>query len=262
MKKGSKHSEESRKKMSASATGRKLSDETKEKMSISASGKIRTSEHQRKLNESHTGKKRSVESRKKMSDSAKKYWKDHPENKEVASKRTTEYYQIDEHKKQQSERLKKYMSDSEHKKRLSEKAKKLWTDNEFKQWYSKRMVFLHKLHPEWSREHNPNWKNGKSFEKYCPKFNNEFKKNIRKKFQYMCFLCNKLERSNNEKLCIHHIDYNKNSICNGKKWSFVTLCRSCHGKTNHNRWYWFNLLINYWAIDSNNCFNANFEVNL
>lgn len=51
------------------------------------------------------------------------------------------------------------------------------------------------------------------------------------------------------KLSVHHIDYNKNSICNGKEWAFVTLCRSHHGKSNHNRWYWFNLLISYWLVN-------------
>lgn len=96
---------------------------------------------------------------------------------------------------------------------------------------------------------NPNWRGGLSFGKYCPKFNRAFKNKIRKKFDNRCFICGKLESDNSTKLCVHHIDYNKNSICNGKDWAFVPLCRSCHSKTAFNRYYYFNLLINYWAID-------------
>lgn len=90
------------------------------------------------------------------------------------------------------------------------------------------------------------WLGGVSFEPYCPKFNNAFKKYIRTKFDNKCFICNK---DDERTLAVHHIDYAKNSICNGKEWAFVPLCMSCHSKTNVNRWYWFNLLINYWAMN-------------
>lgn len=92
----------------------------------------------------------------------------------------------------------------------------------------------------------PNWKGGISFLPYCEKFNEGFKEHIRELFNRTCFLCGKEELQNIVKLSVHHIDYNKNAICNGKEWAFVPLCQSCHGKTN-NRHYYFNLLINYWA---------------
>ena len=100
-----------------------------------------------------------------------------------------------------------------------------------------------------------NWKGGIS-KKYCYKFNEQFREYIRNKFGKKCFICNKLEHENYTKnnklwkLSIHHIDYNKNSICNGKEWAFVPLCTRCHMKTNSNQWYWFNLLINYWALNT------------
>ncbi|MCK9570396.1 NUMOD3 domain-containing DNA-binding protein [Candidatus Pacearchaeota archaeon] len=101
---------------------------------------------------------------------------------------------------------------------------------------------------------NPAWKGGISFEPYCPKFNNGFKEYVRDRFGHTCFLCNSSELS--EKSHIHHIDYNKNSICKGRDWAFVPLCRSCHMKTNANRWHWFNLLINYWALNPDINFSA------
>lgn len=94
-------------------------------------------------------------------------------------------------------------------------------------------------------EKMPNWKGGISYFPYCEKFNEEFKEHVRESFNRKCFLCGKSETKNGVKLSVHHIDYNKNAICNGKSWAFVPLCLSCHGKTN-NRHHYFNMLINYW----------------
>lgn len=103
-------------------------------------------------------------------------------------------------------------------------------------------------------ENSPAWKGGISFEPYCIKFNNKFKENIRDKFGRKCFLCGVIENKIHH--AVHHIDYNKNSICNGKEWAFVALCTKHHTKTNWNRWYWFNLLICYWAMNTEINFNS------
>lgn len=92
-----------------------------------------------------------------------------------------------------------------------------------------------------------NWKGGISFEPYCPKFTRQLKDEIRAAFGYKCYLCPHIQ--NGRRLSIHHVDYDKNDICNGKKWPLIPLCTKCHAKTNHNRWYWFNLLMNYWAMN-------------
>jgi hypothetical protein len=91
------------------------------------------------------------------------------------------------------------------------------------------------------------WLGGKSFEPYCFKFNEEFKESVRDAFNRRCYLCDAPE--NGKRLAIHHIDYNKNNLCNGQGWAFVPLCKSCHSKTNGDRWYWFSLLYNYWALN-------------
>lgn len=100
---------------------------------------------------------------------------------------------------------------------------------------------------EWTKnafkaEKNPNWQGGKSFEPYCVKFNEELKEKVREKYGRRCFLCSKTEAKNGRKLSVHHIDYDKDAGCNGKKWLLVPLCISCHSKTNSNRDYWESII--------------------
>ncbi len=91
-----------------------------------------------------------------------------------------------------------------------------------------------------SGENHFNWLGGKSFEPYCPKFNNQLKEHIRNKYGRQCFLCGCLE--NGRKLCIHHVDYDKTQGCDGKQYRLIPLCNSCHSKTNtKNREYYLTL---------------------
>lgn len=94
---------------------------------------------------------------------------------------------------------------------------------------------------------NPRWLGGKSFEPYCPKFNEPLKEEVREAFNRKCFLCGVPE--NGRKLSVHHINFDKRSGCYGKKWNLVPLCICCHTKTTNNRHYYFNLLNNYWALN-------------
>jgi hypothetical protein len=88
-----------------------------------------------------------------------------------------------------------------------------------------------------------NWKGGISFEPYCVKFNEAFKEYIRAKFGYKCFLCPTTQAENGRKLCVHHVNYNKQCGCDGDDTcNFVPLCMSCHTKTNGNRDYWRKLI--------------------
>ena len=102
-------------------------------------------------------------------------------------------------------------------------------------------------------ENNPAWKGGVSFEPYCEKFNDAFKEKIRNKFDRTCFLCNRteeeimkeMESDNKEihRLSVHHVNYNKNCLCNDSECEFVPLCISCHIKTNTDRKYWETFLM-------------------
>jgi len=79
-----------------------------------------------------------------------------------------------------------------------------------------------------------NWQGGKSFEEYPIEFK-QIKKSILKRDNYTC-QCPDCEHKSNL-LDAHHIDYNKK---NNNPENLITLCRSCHAKTNgkNNRQYW------------------------
>jgi DNA primase catalytic subunit len=94
----------------------------------------------------------------------------------------------------------------------------------------KKMCEMRKL------DKHPNWMGGKSFEPYCPKFNDEFKERVRAYFDYTCPEC--LTHQNGTALHVHHINFNKMSCCDDTLPLFIPLCTPCHTKTNFNREYW------------------------
>ncbi len=84
-------------------------------------------------------------------------------------------------------------------------------------------------------KNHPNWQGGKSFESYGLEFNEDLKEVIRNRDRRKCVVCEKIELENKKKLSVHHIDYNKR---NNNPNNLISLCRSCHVKTNYNREYW------------------------
>ena len=73
-------------------------------------------------------------------------------------------------------------------------------------------------------ENHPMWKGGISFEPYDPRWNRRFKQKIKERDGNRCVECMR-----DGKLAVHHIDYDKlNTIYR----NCITLCFSCHGKTN------------------------------
>jgi hypothetical protein len=89
------------------------------------------------------------------------------------------------------------------------------------------------------KENHPNWLGGKSFEPYDPKFDEFFCKAIRLRDNFVCMVCNQensIELSEiGQSLCVHHVDYNKK---NTSVENCISLCNSCHCKTNYNRSSW------------------------
>ena len=81
--------------------------------------------------------------------------------------------------------------------------------------------------------------NGSSFEPYDAGFSRRLKEKIRKRDNYKCKLCgtnNKIHIKHFKSgLCIHHIDYNKK---NCDLSNLVSLCNSCHSKTQWNKKHW------------------------
>jgi len=87
-------------------------------------------------------------------------------------------------------------------------------------------------------ENNPRWKGGIACEPYCDTWlDEEYKQAIKQRDNNKCLnpLCNK----NSERICLHHIDYNKKN-CHPN--NLITLCISCNSKANkdrtwHESWY-------------------------
>ena len=74
----------------------------------------------------------------------------------------------------------------------------------------------------------------------------EIRKTIYRRDDWDCQECGcecveKEHKDTKRKICCHHIDYNETN--NGPR-NLITLCASCHGKTNFNRPYWTEHFIN------------------
>jgi len=79
------------------------------------------------------------------------------------------------------------------------------------------------------------WQDGKSFEKYGLDFNRKLRTEVRKTDNNTCQLCLRNLDLIDENAAVHHIDYDKK---NNKKTNLISLCKSCHSKTNFNRERW------------------------
>jgi len=82
-------------------------------------------------------------------------------------------------------------------------------------------------------EKNPSWNGGISFEPYSVDWTETLRRSIREKDRYVCQICNK--QQGDRAFCVHHIDYNKK---NNNPYNLITLCFSCHLKTNFSRENW------------------------
>jgi len=112
------------------------------------------------------------------------------------------------------------------------KAKQRKSQNEF---YS--ALTEEEFYKRYCKENHSQWKGGIR-PQYCTKFNNDFKERVREFFNRKCVNCGKSEEENGQKLAVHHVNYEKMVCCNNIEPLFVSLCRNCHSKTNHNRKYW------------------------
>lgn len=94
-----------------------------------------------------------------------------------------------------------------------------------------------KNHPMFGKrgKESSNWKGGISKEPYSFSFNEELKGLIRFRDSYKCQKCGCPEIENNQKLSVHHIDYDKE---NCKPSNLVSLCEGCNSVVNFNRQEW------------------------
>ncbi len=137
--------------------------------------------------------------------------------------------------KNHSPETRKKMSDTHKGKKQSTETRKKNSEakkGEKNPWYGKKPSpeSRKKMSDAQTGEKSWRWRGGISFEPYTPEFNNSLKRQIRERDDYTCQIC-----GNNKALHVHHIDYNKNN-CNPS--NLITLCHSCHAKTNNRRAYW------------------------
>lgn len=103
-------------------------------------------------------------------------------------------------------------------------------------------------HKHMNKENHPAWKGGLSYIPYDSDFDEVCKEKHRKLWNRKCGICYRKESENiekwNEKLSVHHINYNKKASCKDKSNLFIPLCKQCHAKTNYNRRFYETYLTN------------------
>lgn len=90
-------------------------------------------------------------------------------------------------------------------------------------------------------EDNHNYTGGRH-DSYCNLWTEPLRESIRESFGRVCFLCGKTEEENNRKLDVHHTNSGKMCMCS-YDCQLVPLCRSCHTKTIHDRFYWYSVIM-------------------
>ena len=172
-----------------------------------------TAEHIRKIREANTGKVRSEESRQRI-----RLSKLGERNPMFGVKQSAETIA-----KKVKSRLGIPLRE-ETKAKIAAKVKRHFSQPEIRARYS-QMV---------SGEKNPNWCGGIAFLPYSPEWTVALRRSIRERDDYTCQVCGKPESFD-----VHHIDYDKE---NCGPANLITLCRSCHIRTNHRRGYWTKVL--------------------
>lgn len=214
-----------------SQLGRKHTEETKLKMSKVQKGRVIIEETKQKLSKAHIGKKHTEKTKQKMK--GRIPWNKGKTNvysketiKKISNGAKGNQNMLGKH---HSNETKRKLSQSHTGKKLSEEHKKAIALSNTGGKRSEETKL--KMSQAQLGEKHPNWKGGISFEPYSTSFTKTLKKEIKKRDNYKCQNCGKT----NKKFHIHHIDYNKQ---NCDKSNLITLCNSCHSKTNFNRDYW------------------------
>lgn len=90
-----------------------------------------------------------------------------------------------------------------------------------------------KISAAFAGERSARWQGGIGRERYALGFTKRLKMDIRERDGFSCMACGKPEGDRPH--VVHHVDYKKT---NHGRNNLVTLCPSCHSKTNLNREEW------------------------
>jgi hypothetical protein len=207
------------------------SKETKSKISETLKNKYRNGEIVCPIK----GKHHSEETKRLLSEIVKKQWQINPIKRNKLTEETKKKISINRKGKCLGEKNHFYGKHftEEHKQKL--RIAKI--NNPSRYWLNKKRPDMSKKFKELWRsgklnlrgENNYSWNGGSSFLPYDKNFNRIFKELIKLR-DNNCLIC-----GSNNKLSVHHIDYNK---LNTIKENCLCLCNSCHPKTNFNRIHW------------------------
>jgi len=89
------------------------------------------------------------------------------------------------------------------------------------------------------KSNHPRWKGGRSFIYYPPEFDETMRRAVRKRDNSICQCCGAVPAK-----IVHHIDYDRQNNTAG---NLVTLCASCHSRTNARRAFWTGFFIGLMA---------------
>lgn len=162
-------------------------------------------------------------------------WSD--EDKERISKDRRQFFSIPENRERQLKHLDKINNDEGVKKKISSVLKERYETGELVAW-NKGLTSEDDSRILAGDEH-PLFNNWSSRGEYGKEFNPELKELILERDDYICQECGKTQQEAkdeyNRSLCVHHIDYRKD---NNLENNLISLCSSCHAKTNFNRDFW------------------------
>jgi len=85
------------------------------------------------------------------------------------------------------------------------------------------------------------WEDFALYDSYGDEFNNRLREQIRERDSYVCQECGIAQDQLDRRLAVHHIDYDKT---NNDPNNLISLCQSCHSKTNFNRKDWIDYFQN------------------
>jgi len=237
--------------------GHIVSEETRQKIAKKLKGRKLSEERKRKLR----GRKLSEETKKKISESMKGFnpWANKNECQIKETKRKISKAMKGRHNSIRTEFKKGYRSlpiGYKHRKETREKiskamkGRKAWNKGLKAEEYPNLKKSIDAMHRAraikgylaWNKgiscnkgANNPAWRGGISFEPYGIEFNKELKIKIKRRDNYVCQLCGCPERETIGGLYIHHINYNKKD---NREENLITLCNSCHSRTNWDREFW------------------------
>lgn len=118
-----------------------------------------------------------------------------------------------------------------------------WEDEEYRSEMSSMIIDLWK-NPDYRERRRQTWveRYGSDEREYPIEFDNQLKEAIRDRDGRKCAMCRTLEKDCQRNLDVHHIDYDK---FNCDPSNLVSLCQSCHIKTNYSRPFWTQVFTKY-----------------